>query len=844
MAESEANQLVEKILERITYQYGSLETAQVYSLLSDVSLGSPSPDLAELETEFVVETLDLIRSEFSGLTTGEVQLALGRVAQETDRARRTGGGSTARPSPSKGHRAEVSIGYVRTERWAYVRAWDAAQATLELRFETEEDLTQFCMILSRNGRFDEELSPAPPEFGALTVIVGVGAEEAPVSFAASAIKFNGSKTTLDIPHLPPKLRKVAAQRRAKISNAHAAVATPEVDAAGLNNTAARAVVPPKPAVTDVSKPRRPPADDQPSPAARRRQALQTGQVSMTPPVVNDDGPTGFEDVPTDGGQRETSSVRTDPGRTAARRRRARAQLRTGSQPIVDELKRFGRRTGRRSRTRKNELPQDGATPSFGGVAPEEFDERVPFEVVDTETHPVSSRTQAKSATLSAAPEPPPEPSEPTPPPQPRAKDAHPPSNSASGFGVHALEIGALVGRKDGKSPNGGAAAVLLTAAAEFPASMVSLRTSIRSWKLAVREDLALQIEAIPPDPKFSMESAVALSGLVEPNEIAEAAATARQTGDQLTDVLVRSRKLLYRQIDAIMSARAQLMFHAIFAEDVLSYAIIGYESIDARDSTSVTMAANAWQHLKKTSGDLDQAELEELLGSHYADRPTFIRDGFINELTLRLSSKEMKFVKELLDGKATVSQATAKSPMRRRPSLALIVALDWIGLLSWKKVETSATRIARVWNIVEAKVKDIENDLNPFEILEAHWSADEKLVGESYVALCRMLDLDYIEASGTADQSRTASELRQSLTDTRARLAERAERHKYRCEMVDAFNRKNAVMLYEKQAELALFKGDYVGAEDSLRRVVEMAPNHPTAPPQLRAVVDVIAKSR
>jgi uncharacterized protein HemY len=55
--------------------------------------------------------------------------------------------------------------------------------------------------------------------------------------------------------------------------------------------------------------------------------------------------------------------------------------------------------------------------------------------------------------------------------------------------------------------------------------------------------------------------------------------------------------------------------------------------------------------------------------------------------------------------------------------------------------------------------------------------------------------------------------------------------------MVDEFNRRNAVALYEKQAELALFKGDYASAEDSLRRVVEMAPNHPTAPPQLRAVI-------
>lgn len=862
MAESEANRFIEKTLERITHKYRQIATERVYSLLSDVSLGTPSPALSELETEFVVETLHLIRGEFSRLTTGEIQLALGRVAQETDRARRVGGGPKPEPAAKaatkqSGRRSEVSTGYVRAERWAYVRAWDAANATLELRFESEEDLTQFCMMVARNDRFDEELNPAPPEFGALTVIIGLGAQEDPVSFAASAIKFAGSQTTLDIPHLPPRLRKVAAQQRAKISSAHSSVATPTVDPAGLNNTAARDAVPSKPKVSDVSKPRAPRTGEHGRVATGRRRALRTGQVSTTPPTNEEHAPTGFEVVPTDGGQRETTSIRTDPRRTAARRRRARAQLRTGNQPIEDELKRFGRRTGRRTRARNNRLPADEPSLDVSDVTPEEFAERMPSGIVNTKTHPIAARTQTKRATVppaEEAPKAPPRQATPAPstdatsadrtppPPAPTEPNRRPPSISVSDFGVQALEVGAHVGRKDGREPGGGAAAILLMGAAEFPASIVSLRTETRTWKLAIREELALQIEAMPPDPKFTMESAVAMSGLVEPNDIAEAASTARETGDQITDILVRNRKLLYRQIDAITSARAQLMFSAIFSEEVISFAIVGYESIDARGSTAVPMAAAAWQHLKKITGDLDQSELEEQLGAHYADRPSFVRDGYINELTLRLNSKELKFVSELLDGNATVAQATAKSPMRRRPSLALVVALDRIGLLRWTKVQTSSTRIKRIWSVVEAKVRDLDNDLNPFEILEAHWSSDEKLLGESYAALCRMLDLDYIEANGNPEESQLATELRQRLTDTRARLAERAERHKYRCAMVDAFNRKNAVMLYEKQAELALFKGDYVGAEDSLRRVVEMAPHHPTAPPQLRAVVDAIAK--
>ena len=309
-------------------------------------------------------------------------------------------------------------------------------------------------------------------------------------------------------------------------------------------------------------------------------------------------------------------------------------------------------------------------------------------------------------------------------------------------------------------------------------------------------------------------------------------------------MLVRNRKLLFRQIDAIMAARAQMMFGALFEEDVTSCAIFGHESIECTSGPPVALAPSAWQFLRKAMGDLDQTELETVLTPHYADRPSFIRDGYINELTLRLNSKEDKFVKELLGGEATVAQAAAKSPMRRRPTLALIVALDAIGLLGWKKVETSATRIARVWSVIQTKIRDVASDTNPFEVLEAHWSSDEKLVGESFAALCRMLDLDYIEANGNPEQQEAVATLRRGLVEMRMKLAERKDRHEHRCAMVDRFNRKNAVLLYEKQAELALFKGDYASAEDSLRRVVEMAPSHPTAGPQLRAVTAAIAAAK
>ena len=880
MAPSEAKRFIETTLDRITGKYRQIETERVYLLLSDVSIGSPSPGLEVNEAEFVVETLNALRSEFSGLATGDVQLALGTIAQETDRARRMGGFNAPPAEPTtprlpdepvrRGRKTAVSTGYVRADLWSYVRAWDTRTGVLELRFESEEDLTRFSDALARTNRFTEELDPAPPEYAALTVVVGVGADEKTQRFGASVIESTGTEVSLDVPNLPVGLRKAAAQRRAKISAAHSSVATPVVDAGGLTSSVARQAVPAKTNVVDVSTPRAATSSNSPVAGSARRAAARSRQNETVPPPVTEEAEDGFSDLPTGEEGRGSSVSNTEPGRGAARRRRARANLRTGGQPIEDELKRFGRRTGRRVRTRSHQKVQTDALAQAespaepSDVTPKEFAERMPSGIVDTKAHPVSVSTKANHNTVPSTPEPEPKapeddvsppPAEPIPTPVQRAPEPppkhatrrdDPPHLAYSGSvpAVPDLQVGALLGRKDGGGGEGGAAAIALAAAALFPASMVSINTEVRTWKLAIREELALHVEVTPPDPRFTIESAVKMSGLVEASDLGEAVFAANASGEDLTDVLVRNRKLLFRQIDAIMSARAQLMFSSLFDEDVQSYAIFGHEMIESTIGSPVPLAPVAWQHLRKVSGDLDQSELETLLEPHFADRPTFLRDAYISELTLRLASKELKFVKELLGGDATVAQAAAKSPMRRRPTLALIVSLDWIGMLGWKKVETSATRINRVWSVIQAKVKDISNGTNPFELLEAHWSSDEKLVGESFIALCRMLDMDYVELHGTPEQQASVKELRQGLVDTRMKLAERADRHKHRCEVVDAFNRKNAVMLYEKQAELALFKGDYASAEDSLRRVVEMAPHHPTAPPQLRAVTAALAEKK
>ena len=278
------------------------------------------------------------------------------------------------------------------------------------------------------------------------------------------------------------------------------------------------------------------------------------------------------------------------------------------------------------------------------------------------------------------------------------------------------------------------------------------------------------------------------------------------------------------------------MLKALFDEEVRSYEIRGYESMRSAASHQMAIAPVAWASLRDACGDLSQDTLEEKMAAHVADRPSFVHDAFIGPSALRLGNRERRFVDEVLDGKVSVNEGLARSPLRRRPSLALLVALDQAGLVKWERMRTEASRIARVWPAIEAKLRDLPS-ADPFDLLEAHWSSDGVLAQEAFASEVRTLDLDYVIRNGTDEQVEIAEQVHAGLRRACDLLQDKNSRREERAKIVDEFNRRTAVHLYEKQAELALFKADFPSAVDSLRRVVELAPGHATAKAQLETIL-------
>jgi len=399
-----------------------------------------------------------------------------------------------------------------------------------------------------------------------------------------------------------------------------------------------------------------------------------------------------------------------------------------------------------------------------------------------------------------------------------------------------FQFGAMVGRSSGNSIPGGAPAICLQACVEHPAGIVELTTGTHLWTLVIREDQLLDIQTKPANAAFTLDHALRTSGLVTDAELDSAISDAASGNQRLTDVILKHRLLRFRQLDAIVSARTKMMIKALFNETLHSYEIRAFESIEAMLATPTPIAFTAWSALKQLYEEKSAEELDEHLQDHLLDRPVFRSDANIGAAALKLTGKQRRFAIEIMDGATSITQLLARSPLQRRATLVLLVALENAKMLTWNRMHASSTRIARVWASIIEKQR-LMGSANCFHLIDAHWSSDEVLVQEALQTTFRLLDLDYVEAQGTPEQRDVAAEVRAALSAVRDRLRSRDERKTERAKIVDDFNRRAAVELYEKQAELALFKTDFTSAIDSLRRVVELDPKKEVARTQLRTLI-------
>jgi hypothetical protein len=160
-----------------------------------------------------------------------------------------------------------------------------------------------------------------------------------------------------------------------------------------------------------------------------------------------------------------------------------------------------------------------------------------------------------------------------------------------------------------------------------------------------------------------------------------------------------------------------------------------------------------------------------------------------------------------------------------------------MGYLEWVRHDVAELRAMRAKPHIEQKLSELQQaDL--FAILDTHWSDYDAVIGAAAKRVIDGLDLPYLSEHGPAESQQSARRLTMGLRAVADRLSTRPLREAVRAKVIDDFARSSAVDLYEKQAEMALFKSDWEHADDQLHRILELQPGNRRAAKRLEEVAE------
>ena len=823
---------------------------------------------------------------------GDVNAALGGIGAEFDRLRRSGelSGAARRldAAPPRRSSAGAARGRAKTKsagekaasaapaagraRWVRTGAtefecvWSSENQRAELRFGSSEELGRFALALREGPSVALPLDPPPVEHSALRLVLGAKGEDKSHPVMAHVVS-TGTETRLRVDALPSAMGRLAQRAlEARVRATRSATArTPSREnkkesigaesgasrptravARGSRGSSRSAAPPPiAPQAAERTPSTRTPTSEQyladRTSSRRRRAAARRASGTTRPRPFGADGLAGASPARGARSAAEAHALkstskrrRSDVHRPASLAGEQRPPDAASAGPTPDVSESAARAT---APLREADAPRE-TTPLRDAAAPRD-------------TAPLRDQAFRESDSVSQPPPPTRE--------VPVARSeggesAAPEGRTETGF-VHtdswsrkrtplsvrrrppAFEpsFGEELGTMSGEATEGGPAAVMLALASDFPAVSLVMLVAGARWRMLIREDVLLDVRQEPEDPRFDIVRLVRDSGLCEEQDLHDALEAAEQNEVTLLEQLGRERLLRYREIDAIQGSRVKTMLSYLGTARLDRWEAVGFDFVEFSGSSPVEFAADAWRSVIEAVEALPMSQVESALAKHMAARPRYRRSARLTPRALRMSAKEQKFVDAVLNGEQSIRQSVARSPLRRRASLCIVLALDRIGMIEWEQVDARSARVARAMPEIIDRLKSVEG-LNPFARLDAHWSSDEVLVLEAWRDAVRSFDLAFVLEHASGDDLEAAKRLHEVLCGARDGLRTRPQREEARGPLCDAFERGAATQLYEKQAELSLFKKDVRLAADALRRVVELDPKNAKATRQLGVI--------
>lgn len=242
------------------------------------------------------------------------------------------------------------------------------------------------------------------------------------------------------------------------------------------------------------------------------------------------------------------------------------------------------------------------------------------------------------------------------------------------------------------------------------------------------------------------------------------------------------------------------------------------------------------RHFKSRYDGLGAHEVEALFGANMGRviAPTETLES-LGPL-LQLLPREARFVELQLDGSHTISDAALGSPIGRLASLRLIGVMLSMGLLVFTDGRRAVARentSARQFSDEYVRMKrehqeraQMMREMNHFEVLGVHWSAHHRSYRAAYDKVKREFNLSRGPLKDAPPEIKSQiGEIVRIIEDAWSTLSDRAKRIGYRKKLFDETERDYAARMLVEQGEVALMRGDRVGAIESLETAVELKPS-------------------
>jgi hypothetical protein len=246
------------------------------------------------------------------------------------------------------------------------------------------------------------------------------------------------------------------------------------------------------------------------------------------------------------------------------------------------------------------------------------------------------------------------------------------------------------------------------------------------------------------------------------------------------------------------------------------------------------------RYVRSCFENVNHTEIEAMFSKHMS-RSVVTKEAVDNLGSIMgLQQKDQRFVEMFLGGERTIAEAVTGSPIGRLASFRLIAAGISTGLFQYKDGRTNqkanaplpratsdkeSTQITRLKRDLKQRI-DLFKGMNYFEVLGVHWSAHHRAYRAAYEKSRREFDLTRSPYRDSPPEiTDLAREVLKVLETAYVTLSNEQERISYRKQLFDKTERQYSADMLVKQGEVALMRGDRMGAIEALETAVELDPS-------------------